>query len=318
MRPYAERYEQNEREGRESSVDNYVEGKGWDNFIELRFKYLLPVGHGRDHIINTFRVKDGLLASGVAGGHSWNPLESGRSLIEFTPFYRLGTFDFEREYTSNNTSGIEAALTIENTDFYHNPSKGYTLRLGLLRDPGNISGKDSWTLVQGEFSKYFSMGKSNSFRQRVLAFHFWTADTPSWETVATPNGVVVRHSPPYYMGATLGGYWRLRGYPQYRFHDRSAIYYSAEIRAIPKWQPINRWIEGIKLLRTIDVSSWQITGFAELGRVADDWDLGDLHTDMKWDLGIGFRAMIRRTVVRLETAYSEEGWSVVAMAGHPF
>lgn len=28
--------------------------------------------------------------------------------------------------------------------------------------------------------------------------------------------------------------------------------------------------------------------------------------------------MIRWTVVRLETAYSEEGWSVVAMAGHPF
>ena len=32
----------------DSDEDNYIEGDGWDNFFRLRFKYLLPIGHGRD------------------------------------------------------------------------------------------------------------------------------------------------------------------------------------------------------------------------------------------------------------------------------
>ena len=302
----------------DSSQDDYIEEKGWDSFIQFRFKYVLPMGHGRDHIINTFRVKDGLLVSGAAGGHSWNPLESGRTMIEFMPFFREGTFDFEIEHSANNTSGFELALAFENTDFFPNPSKGYNLRLALSRDPDVSDSRDTWTFVEGEFSKYFSLGKSEKFRHRVLALNAWTAVTPTWEEEQTAAGVVVRNAPPYYMGANLGGFWRMKGYPQYRFHDKAAIYYSAEIRAIPRWQPLNRWIHKIKLLRTIDVDWWQIVGFAELGRVAETWTPDELHSDMKWDLGVGFRFMIQKSVLRLDTAYSDEGWNVWAMVGHPF
>ena len=58
--------------------------------------------------------------------------------------------------------------------------------------------------------------------QQVLAFNFWTADTLS------------EAPPPHYYGVTLGGLYRLRAYPIERFHDNSAIYYSAEFRTIPK------------------------------------------------------------------------------------
>ena len=43
----------NERAGsNDSDKDNNVEGDGWDNFFRLKFKYLLPMGAGRDEIIS--------------------------------------------------------------------------------------------------------------------------------------------------------------------------------------------------------------------------------------------------------------------------
>ena len=49
--------------GNDSDKDNFVEGDGWDNFFRLRFKYLLPMGSGRDQIITSYKIKDGLLDS---------------------------------------------------------------------------------------------------------------------------------------------------------------------------------------------------------------------------------------------------------------
>ena len=37
----------------DSDKDDFIEGDGWDNFFRLRLKYLLPIGHGKDTIINT-------------------------------------------------------------------------------------------------------------------------------------------------------------------------------------------------------------------------------------------------------------------------
>ena len=43
----------------DSDKDNKLESDGWDNFIRLRFKYLLPIGHGKDQIISTQVVDQG-------------------------------------------------------------------------------------------------------------------------------------------------------------------------------------------------------------------------------------------------------------------
>lgn len=72
----------------DSDKDNFIEGDGWDNFFRLRFKYLLPIGHGKDTIINTYVVDRGMLKSGATGAKSWNPMTSGRTYFELLPFYR--------------------------------------------------------------------------------------------------------------------------------------------------------------------------------------------------------------------------------------
>ena len=62
----------------------------------------------------------------------------------------------------------------------------------------------------------------------------------------------------------------------------------------------------------------QFVGFAEAGRVAEDYDLKDLHSNMKWDLGVGLRAWANGVVVRLDTAWSDEGGGIQMMVAQPF
>jgi hypothetical protein len=166
--------------------------------------------------------------------------------------------------------------------------------------------------VEGEIDKYVSLGKSDWFRQRVLAFNMWTSYSPTWDE--DENGEI-DHRPPAYAGATLGGLWRMRGYPSQRFNDKAAVYYAAEARFIPHWNPFDRWPE---LQKHIGVEWLQIAPFVEVGRVASEWDIGDLHEDMKWDVGVGLRAHAKGLVVRVDTAVSEEGGSVQMMVSQPF
>ena len=72
----------------DSDADNFIEGDGSDVFANFTFKYLLPLGHGKTTIINTYEVDRGLLVAGATGGGWWNPLQRGRSYIEVEPFYR--------------------------------------------------------------------------------------------------------------------------------------------------------------------------------------------------------------------------------------
>ncbi len=65
-----------------------------------------------------------------------------------------------------------------------------------------------------------------------LALDFWTADTPTWKNQITGGKTTIRNRPPYYMGATLGGLYRMRVYSRYRYSDKAAIYYSAELRLL--------------------------------------------------------------------------------------
>ena len=113
----------------DSDEDNYVEGDGWDNFFRLKFKYLLPIGDGRDEIITTYKIKDGLLISEPRGGTSLNPLKSGRSYLELRPFYRSQQIDGDDiDETDLKTNGFDFSLFLDNRDFDTNPSKGYGLR----------------------------------------------------------------------------------------------------------------------------------------------------------------------------------------------
>ena len=48
------------------------------------------------------------------------------------------------------------------------------------------------------------------------------------------SGGKITNRPPAYTSSTLGGLWRLHGYPSQRFNDKAATDYAAELRLIPE------------------------------------------------------------------------------------
>ncbi|MHC4646063.1 MAG: BamA/TamA family outer membrane protein [Planctomycetota bacterium] len=298
----------------DSHEDNFVEGYGEDYFFNFRFKYLLPMGNGKDNIINEYVVKDGLLVSGQSGAQRWNPFESGRTSLEIEPFYRRQTVETDSAADTLKTNGVSFSLLYDNTDFRINPSKGSLQKITVSRDWGLFDSTDSWTVLEGEFSRYFPFTPAEGIRQHLLAFNCWTADTLTWKSRGfDENGKEIFKRPPSYTGATLGGIDRMRGYPAARFNDKAAVYYTLEYRVIPEWNPFQsgfwenfeiEWIQGVL--------------FVEAGRVAQTWSLDALHSNMKWDVGVGVRAWVKNLIVRVDTAFSEEGNAVQLMVGHPF
>ncbi|MEJ2519748.1 MAG: BamA/TamA family outer membrane protein [Desulfuromonadales bacterium] len=292
----------NEQPGsNDSSKDNYNETDGTDNWFDLNFKFLLPIGHGKDNILPRYTLFQGIPTDGFPGGFHWNPFQSGRSFIETEFFFRNQELD-DPEIPDQETLGVEIALTWDNTDFYVNPSRGSFWRFFAARDWGALSGSPSWTIAGGEISKYFDLGSTPSARQRTLALHAWTVDSPTWESFTIKDGEKVYHRPPSYKGANLGGLWRLRGFPATRFRDRAAVHYSAEYRHTLAWNPL----KDITLGGRLDIDWLQLVGFADVGRVADEWQVETLHKDMKWSAGAGLRMMVNHLVLRVDLAASDE------------
>lgn len=214
----------------------------------------------------------------------------------------------------NRSNGITAYLEYDNRDFAVNPQQGSYQKLSISHDPGWLSSTNSWTSMEFDVRKYFSLGGTNRLRQQVIALQAWTAYTPTWKLTDIGNAVRIDNAPPENMGASLGGMYRLRGYPTGRFNDKAAIYYGAEYRVIPNWNPMKTW----PLIRRFPWRWWQWAAFAEIGRVAPSWDLKTFHSDMKWSAGLSMRAMIASGVARLDLARSAEGTQVVIMVNHPF
>jgi hypothetical protein len=303
----------NERAGsNDSDEDNFVEGDGWDNFFRLKFKYLLPIGNGRDDIISTVKIKDGLPISNPKGGTSLNPFKSGRSYLEMRPFYRSQEIDGEDVDATVKTNGLDFSLFWDNRDFAANPSKGFGFRGKVSRDFGWFNSSNSWTNVEGELDIYFPFKVGDWLRQGVVALNHWTSYSPTWEVESDET---ISNRPPAYTGSTLGGLWRMRGVPTQRFNDRAAAYYAAELRLIPEWNPFDNWP---RVQKYVGIQWLQFVPFVEIGRVAEDWNFSDLHSDMKWCAGFGVRAWAQGIVIRIDTAYSDEGVGLQMMIAQPF
>lgn len=296
----------------DSHKDNFVDGDGWDYFYRVRFKYLLPIGNGRDEIIQKFDLEGGLPKEEANDGNSWGPLSSGRSYVELMPFYRSQQIDGDDVDSELKTNGLELALFWDNRDFPSSPSRGNSWRAKLTRDFGWMDSSESWTSVSGEVDHYVPLDFSDTFRQSVLAFNLWSSYSMSWDEVSTR---VIKNRPPAFSGSTLGGLWHMRGFPTQRFSDKAAIYYASELRLIPYWNPFDKWPQ---LQEHIGVEWLQFVPFVELGRVGPSWDVSELHSDMKWCAGVGLRVWAKGIVVRVDTAISEESVGVQMMVSQPF
>ncbi|MFZ0827036.1 MAG: BamA/TamA family outer membrane protein [Verrucomicrobiia bacterium] len=298
-----------------SDKNNYVSGDGTDLYAYLNFKYELPMGAVRDNPIPTQVVDRGMLVSGATGGKTWNPLTGGITEIQFQPFSRQQTVNSPDVTTSDiQTTGLTTGLSYDNRDFELNPSCGSYQQVSFSRDFGVPNSTATWSAVQAKYDKFFSLGATDHLRQQVLAFSFWTAQAITWQEQDTGTGPVISHRPPNFAGATLGGLFRMRAYPSGRFSDKSAIYYCAEYRVIPDGNPLNS-IPYVKKLQ----SDWiQGVVFVETGRVAPEWSITTLHSQMKYDAGVGLRVMVKQLVGRLDLAYGEEGAGVQMMVGQSF
>lgn len=121
----------------------------------------------------------------------------------------------------------------------------------------------------------------------VLALHGWGV----FSDTSANNSV------PFYMLPSLGGANTLRGYNDYRFHDRQMLLASAE----------SRWA----LFTHVDAAA-----FVDAGNVAAR--VGDLNLD-KTSYGGGLRVHTRTsTLARLDVAHSREGWRVILNLSDPF
>jgi outer membrane protein assembly factor BamA len=115
----------------------------------------------------------------------------------------------------------------------------------------------------------------------ILALHGWEvfSDTSSGEVV------------PFYLLPSLGGQNTLRGYQDYRFHDRNMQSFNAE----------SRWA----LFGHVDAAA-----FVDAGKVAPR--AGDLDfKQMKKSYGVGLRVHnAASTLARLDVGHGTEGWHV--------
>jgi hypothetical protein len=178
----------------DSDEDDFVTGNGWDNFFRLTFKYLLPIGYGREHLITEYHVRGGLLESGASGGTNWNPATSGMTYLQVRPFYRSQQINGDTVDSKQKTNGFDFSVFWDNRDFSPNPSRGNSLLLKMSRDFGWFDSSNSWTVVAGELDKYFSLGSTEWFRQRVFALDLWSAYSPTWD--AQPDGTIDHRSRP--------------------------------------------------------------------------------------------------------------------------
>lgn len=301
--------------GNDSGEDDYVETPGQDHWLDFRLDYVLPWGAGakEDGLVNYY-LRGGMRTSAPSGGWRWDPLTSGVTLITLRQYNRFQSFETDVADFERSIHPVELGILYDNTDFAPNPSFGSSQYLSFTQDFEWLESTESWNFIQFETSKYFSLGSSNNARQRVVALNFWTGHSPSWrEEIDATDSILLKNVPPHYEGAHLGGFFRMRGYPQSRFNDRSVIYTSGEYRYTPHWNPLGqmRWLKFLKM------DWWQFVLFAEGGRVANNYD-SELLRDWKLDAGAGVRAMVAGGVVRLDIGFSDEGINGWVMVGHPF
>jgi hypothetical protein len=299
----------------ESPPELVLISSGVSNWWEVKLEYALPIGATRDIGMIHYQLAEGILVSEPSGGQQWNPMHSGASVLILRQYNRHQTFELENETLSGTLHAFELGLLYNNTDFPINPSYGSSQYIGLHHDPAWLDSREKWSYLEIEASKYFSLGSSRSAYQRIIALNAWTAYSPSWALrFNEAGGSQVTHAAPFTEGANLGGFYRMKGYDQYRFQDKAAIYTTAEYRYTLRWNPMR----GVSWLQFL-ASDWlQLVAFAEGGRVAPSYSAEDLLSDWKTDVGLGLRGMFGGMVVRLDWANSAEGNNIWAMVGHPF
>ena len=290
-----------------SHDDNYITFED-DRFrVDLRVKYLLPMGFGKETIINRQQLDEGFVSRGKSTLGGWFPWTNGRTTLELGIFYSNDKLSSDLIDQKLKTGGYSMGFTTENVDFKPNPMQGSIVHYTFKQVPDFSWNTQPWTMSEGDISLFFSL-PTQTLRQQTVALHLWTAHVHSWnDYTATAMGKVY-HRPSPFTRPGLGGVNRFRGYPEMRYNNQSAWMYAAEYRITPSWNPLGKW----RLLANngIRVSWMQFVPFFEAGRVAPEYNLKRFHTQMHFDVGLGWRLFVNNLVVRVDVAKGEENMQV--------
>ncbi|WP_235956308.1 BamA/TamA family outer membrane protein [Grimontia sedimenti] len=296
-----------------SSYEDRLTADSRDAQHHLSFRYILPFGEA----VNS-PIRAALSPKREVNGNS--PWSSGVSSIDFRTFYQARALKGEGVNAPSEFSdatevwGLETHFKWDNRDSNNNPTEGSLSEFIVTLDPGT-NDRASWWKWELSQSWYWDIGEWEEVaNEQVLAFNLYTTDTPSWNDRTEIDGESVYRRPPEFAAARLGGLYRLRSFQSGRYADRSALSYSLEYRVIPKWQPLGK----LPVFNWYDVPWWQWVLFSDVGRVADEYDLGELHTDMKWSAGAAMRFQVEGIVVRSELAMGSEESVFRVMINQPF
>ena len=306
----------------DSSEDDVFVSSGDINFFHTTFRYVLPIGDGLQNPGGACALQDGFAIGRHACG-SGTPIFSGITSIGLKTFYQSNTFENWQAFpmwengdlTSApkwETNGLRFFLTHDNTDFDINPSTGYHFEVQYSKDFDWGDSSQSWDFLEAKYNHYIRLDTFSFTKQNVLALSLWTGYSFSWDNENELAPGLDTHRPPIWEGANLGGYSRMRGYDKYRFSDKAVSYATAEYRAILNYNPFKD-----HPLVPFKVDWLQLVGFVEIGRVHDQYNF-DLLSDMKYDAGVSFRAMVEEIPMRLEIATGDEGTNVWLMVNQPF
>jgi hypothetical protein len=305
----------------DSDEDAYAETSGDTDFVYATLKYVLPMGDGLDNPEGHYQLKHGF-AVGREGYGGGTPFVTGRTSLGITAFYEHNTFDNYQIGASRstdglqtwNTNGLRFFVDHDNTDFDLNPSRGYQFKLQYSRDFGWGDSLQTWDFMEFKYNHYVDLPTFSFTKQNVLAMSFWTGYSFSWDTDTTHDqyGYINAHRPPPWEGARLGGMFRMRGYNTDRFSDRAVIYGAMEYRATLGWNPFRK-----NDFIPVAVDWLQVVPFIEVGSVNEQYN-GHLFDDIKFDAGIGLRAMVAQIPVRVDIAAGDEGVNFWVMVFQPF
>lgn len=299
----------------DSSFDDSIEAKGSNNWWDVKLEYVLPWGSAVDKAMSTYQLKGGIVQRAVEDVPSWNPAKNGSSVLVARQFNRYQLYQSDTAKLDGAVHALELGYLYDNTDFPTNPSYGSSQYISFTYNPKWLESNNDWTFIEFEASKYFSFGANDFAKQSVLALNFWTGYSPSWQVNYDGNGnSQVSDNAPFLEGASLGGIDRMRGFRQSRFHDKAAIYATAEYRMTLDYNPI----ADVNWLKFLNLDWFQTVLFIEGGRVSPTYHSDTLFSDWKSDVGISLRALTAGIVVRFDVAKSNEGTNMWVMVGHPF
>jgi hypothetical protein len=176
----------------------------------------------------------------------------------------------------------EASVTIDSRNHRSHPTNGSLYRAAWSGFTDQDHGTFSVRRSEVEAARFIPMSRSRV----VLALHGWLATSDTAD-----DGWV-----PFYLQPSLGGHNTLRGYSDYRFHDRNSLVVNVEAR--------------VALFTHVDAAV-----FADAGNVAAR--MSDLNLD-KRSYGVGWRMHSREsTFARFDVAHGAEGWRFMFRLSDP-